>query len=362
MHIGIDARELLGYTTGIGRYLANLCQEWADSTRAKSHRFTLYFPRNPEAGNQFLPLLSANSDQFRTQVIPGSTGSWWEQVTLPPVVNSAKPDVFFSPAYSAPLRVKCPIVVTIPDVSFVARPEWFRWKEGLRRRYLASRAVSRADRILTISNFSKSEIVNWFNIQPERITVIPLAADDCLASANSPEAPEPLILFVGSIFTRRHLPWLISAFARVLTRTPEARLAVIGSNRTYPFEHLRQLSKGLGIDDRVSIDGWVDDKRLASYYGRARVFAFLSEYEGFGLPPLEALAAGQSLVVLDTEVAREIYGEAAIYAVPGDLDSIANAIITGLNRTPRTVDHIIGRYSWRRTAELTLNVIESTAV
>ena len=123
MQIGIDARELLGYTTGIGRYLANLCQEWADSTRAKSHRFTLYIPRQPEAGNQFLPLLSANSDQFRIQVVPGSTGSWWEQVILPPAVNSAKPDVFFSPAYSAPLRVKCPIVVTIPDVSFVARPE-----------------------------------------------------------------------------------------------------------------------------------------------------------------------------------------------------------------------------------------------
>ena len=361
MHIGIDARELLGYTTGIGRYLGNLCYKWAESARGKSHRFTLYTPEEPVAKNQFGRFLCRNNKQFQIQVVPGSKGSWWEQVTLPPVVNSAKPDVFFSPAYSAPLRVKCPIIVTIPDVSFIARPEWFRWKEGFRQRYLASRAVSRANRILTISEFSRTEIATWLNIQPERITVTPLAVDNRLTPAIAPADQDPLILFVGSIFTRRHLPWLLSAFARVLTRVPEAKLAVIGCNRTYPFEHLEQLSKILGIDDRVCIDGWVDDEQLSEYYGRARVFAFLSEYEGFGLPPLEALAAGIPIVVLDTQVAREVYGEAAIYAASGDLENIANSIIKGLNNPSLDADHVLDRYSWTHTANLTLDVIESVA-
>ena len=361
MHIGIDARELLGYTTGIGRYLGNLCHKWAASSRGKSHRFTLYTPEEPVAQKQFSQFLCRNSNQFNIQVVPGSKGSWWEQVTLPPIVNSAKPDVFFSPAYSAPLRVKCPIIVTIPDVSVIAHPEWSRLREGFRQRYITSRAVSRANRILTISEFSKTEIVNWFNVQPERITVTPLAADDRLTPAIPPADHEPLILFVGSIFTRRHLPWLLSAFARVLTRVPDAKLAVIGCNRTYPFEHLDQLSRSLGIDDRVCIDGWVDDEHLSKYYGRARVFAFLSEYEGFGLPPLEALAAGMSIVVLDTQVAREVYGEAAIYAAPGNLENIADSIIRGLNNPPLTADDVLDRYSWTHTADLTLDVIESAA-
>tara|TARA_Y100001949_G_scaffold154961_1_gene142893 strand:- start:1066 stop:2223 length:1158 start_codon:yes stop_codon:yes gene_type:complete len=358
MRIGIDARELLERATGVGRYLENLCRAWAQSARTRNHQFTLYIPAQPESGRQLLPFLKSRDERFEVRLVSGSLGTWWEQVTLPSIVNQAKLDVFFSPAYGAPLRIRAPVVVTIPDVSFAAHPEWFRWREGLRRRWLAARATQCAARILTISEFSKREIVNWFGVNPDHIDVTPLAVDDRLSCPNARVTREPLILFIGSIFTRRHLPWLISAFARAVEREPEARLAIIGSNRSHPVEDLWHLSDLAGVRTRVTIEDWVDDTRLATYYGRARAFAFLSEYEGFGLPPLEALAAGIPIIVLDTPVAREVYGDAATYVAAGNITSIADALVQALSARPTQSPAVLKRYSWARTADVTLDALE----
>ncbi|HJO37143.1 MAG: glycosyltransferase family 1 protein [Vicinamibacterales bacterium] len=364
MRIGIDARELLAHATGVGRYLASLCQAWAESPRTRAHKFTLYSPASiPEDETRF-SFLNSSDPRFQVRVVPGSRGSWWEQMLLPPVVNADPPDVFFSPAYAAPLRLTVPVVLTIADISFASHPEWFRWREGLRRRWLAARSAQRAARILAISQFTRREIVDWLGIDAERIAVTPLAVDGAWAPPTS-SVRDPLVLFVGSIFTRRHLPWLIAAFGRALARVPDARLAIIGANRTYPREDLRTQAADAGLTGRVSVEDWVDDARLAAYYARARVFVFLSDYEGFGLPPLEALTAGVPIVVLDTPVAREVYGDAATYVAPGDLTGIADALVRGLTLTTpacsATAEHLLARYSWAHTANLTLDALERAA-
>ena len=102
----------------------------------------------------------------------------------------------------------------------------------------------------------------------------------------------------------------------------------------------------------------MDDTRLATYYGRARAFAFLSEYEGFGLPPLEALAAGIPIIVLDTPVAREVYGDAATYVAAGNITSIADALVQALSARPTQSPAVLKRYSWARTADVTLDALE----
>ncbi len=137
--IGVDARELLGETTGTGRYLGELARRWAvnaDGTR----QFLLYSPRT-------LPFVEAlGRDAPIRQVIVGSgTGTWWEQTHLRRAVRANPPDVFFAPAYTAPLALRVPLVVTIHDVSFAAHPEWFTPREGARRRLLTRQAARAAD-------------------------------------------------------------------------------------------------------------------------------------------------------------------------------------------------------------------------
>jgi glycosyltransferase involved in cell wall biosynthesis len=175
------------------------------------------------------------------------------------------------------------------------------------------------------------------------------------------------VLFVGSIFNRRRLPDLIAAFAVTLRSVPEARLAIVGDNRTWPIQDLAAIASARGVSGQVAVLNYVSDEELASLYARASVFAFLSEYEGFGLTPLEALSAGVPIVVLDTPVAREIYGDAAEFVPLGDIAATAQAltrfltspgaVAAQLARAPEVLD----RYSWDAAAETTLGLVEGLA-
>src|SRR5262245_10371196 len=136
MRIGIDGRELCGRATGVGRYLAGLLYVWSTGGRACAHEFVLYAPESIA-----LPL---DTRKFRTRVVAGSPGTWWEQVTLPREAKGDTLDVWFAPAYSAPLGLDAPIVAAIHDLSFVAHPEWFGIREGARRRWIVRRTAGAA--------------------------------------------------------------------------------------------------------------------------------------------------------------------------------------------------------------------------
>jgi glycosyltransferase involved in cell wall biosynthesis len=140
---------------------------------------------------------------------------------------------------------------------------------------------------------------------------------------------------------------------------------VIGENRTYPRQDLEALCRASGAGDRIRVRSYVPDAELADAFRRASVFAFLSEYEGFGLPPLEALASGIPPVLLDTPVAREVCGPAARYVPTGDVPAIA-AALTELLRDPdaraAVLDEaagVLSRYSWREAARHTMDALES---
>ena len=292
MRIGIDARELLGHRTGVGRYLAELCTQWRRLPSTGPHRFVLYAPapgRDPSVLGP--PFDTGAPGPFSYREVPGNGGSWWEQTRLATAVSEDAPDVLFAPAYSAPLRVRVPVVLTIHDISFLTHPEWFSWREGLRRRWLTRHAARHATRIIAVSGFTRDEVVTHLRLLPARVSVV---WSGIHGPAPAPGlAREPLVLFVGSIFNRRHIPELIRAFARVSTRVLGARLVLVGDNRSHPREDPTRLAAQAGIAARVAVRAYVDDAELAALYARAMVFVFLSEYEGFGFPPLEAMAAGR---------------------------------------------------------------------
>ena len=367
MRIGIDARELADKPTGVGRYLAGVLEEWAAWPECASHEFVLYAPiardRLPPATEQLVA--GDRGGRMLWRHVPGGSGTWWEQVRLAGSVNHDALDVLLAPAYSAPLAARPPVVLAVHDLSFVARPDWFRAREGLRRRWILRRASRRARRILTISQFSRREIIERLDIPPDRVRVIPLGVRPFRHS--TVDSRESLVLFVGSVFNRRRVPDLIEAFADVVRRHPDARLSIVGENRTYPYQDLPRLVRIAGLTDRVAISSYASDEELGSLYSRARVFVFLSEYEGLGLTPLEALAAGVPPVVLDTPVAREIYGDAARYVERGDVAGTAEAILELLSdeSARRTLVErgrpLLERYTWKRSAQETLSVILEAA-
>lgn len=361
LRIGIDARELLGDRTGVGRYLGELLRRWVRRPDAAARRFILYTPAALE-----IPLPPGTSD---VRIVgPGrGRGTWWEQTSLRRAARADDLDVYFAPAYTAPLGLRAPLAVTIHDISFVAHPEWYRMREGMRRRWLTARAADTARVVLTDSQFSAGEIAHHFHVPAERLRVIP-------PGVTPPPRPEhldppraPYVLFVGSLFNRRRLPDLIAAFAEATEGRARTRLVIAGDNRTWPPLDLPAIAASYGVAGRVDFRSYVDETELAALYAGASVFAFLSEYEGFGLTPLEALAAGVPILVLDTPVAREVYGEAATY-VPADNISATAEALKRLLAAPRGTapglahaPAVLARYCWDEAADRTLAELERIA-
>jgi glycosyltransferase involved in cell wall biosynthesis len=361
MRVGIDARELSGRVTGVGRYLGSLLAEWGRDGSARRHEFVLYSPADLPG-----PL---DARRFATRILGGSGGTYWEQLTLPAAVARDHLDVFFAPAYSAPLRLNMPTVLAIHDVSFAAHPEWFGLREGARRRFVTARAAARARAIVTISEFSRLEIIERLGAAADKVRVIVPGIPEQPALSSQPSAlgAQPSVLYVGSIFTRRHVPDLIRAFAPIGRAHADASLDIVGDDRSYPRQNLAALIDAAGLRPQVRWHEYVSDDRLAALYARARAFAFLSEYEGLGFTPLEALARGVPPVVLDTAVARESCGDAAVYVRCGDQAATTRALETLLfdenarRRVLEAAPKVLARYDWGRAARQTLALLAEAA-
>ena len=366
MRIGIDGRELLNRRTGVGQYLASLCSEWLKLPDNSDFEFIIYTPANSNKLSALgQPFKSVEQGLFRHKSVKGSSGTWWEQALLPDIANRDSLDLFFGPAYSVPLRLTMPSVVTMHDVSFAAHPEWFRWREGTRRRWLAQKTLSKASKVITVSTFSRNEIIRLFNVSTSRIHVVWSGVKARPSQSNI--TANHLVLYVGSLFTRRHLPTLIKAFNKVTTEIQDAKLAIVGENQTYPFQDLKAIIEQEGLRDKIRLADYVSDNELLNLYQRASVFVFLSEYEGFGFTPLEALSAKVPIVVADTPVAREIYGDTALFVNATDISGTAKAIVTLIKdkelRAKQQIraDTHLTRFSWKRSARETLEVLETAA-
>lgn len=370
MRIGIDARELCGRATGVGRYLAGLLTSWSADDRARRHEFVLYAPE---------PIgIPLDARRFPTRTVPGPPGTVWEQLRAPAIAARDHLDVWFWPAYTAPLTLQTPFVVTVHDVSFAAHPEWFGVRDGARRRLITRHAARRAHAVITVSRFSRQQIVEYLDIPEHKIYVVPpgigntaISSDVTAASDSSgfgSVSRDPArVLFVGSILNRRHVVDLIRAFAPMARVHPEASLDIVGENRSHPHEDLPAVIAAEGLIEQVHCHAFVSESRLADLYSRASAFAFLSEYEGLGLTPLEALAAGVPPLVADTSVARETCGEAALYVSLHDLPSITRALTSILFSTETRASilaaapGVLARYDWTRAARETLDIIERSA-
>ena len=268
------------------------------------------------------------------------------------------------------MTVAAPLVLTIHDVSFFAHPEWFSFREGVRRRLLTAWSARRARTVITDTDFSKSEIERFIGVNATSASFRSGIDRHAIDRDGRSGRSRPIVLYVGSLFERRRVDRLIRGVRSASPiACPDAaardRRRESHATRTIDLDSIAPVA---GTRDRITIRSYVDEATLASLYRRASVFAFLSEYEGFGLTPLEALADGVPPVVLDTAVARETCGAAARYVAPSATnDDIAAAIadlLTNVDARQRRAAprrRRADRYDWTRAAAATLSVLEEAA-
>lgn len=361
--VGVDARELQGRPTGTGRYLRSLLRVW---TREGPDRFVAYFngpaPADPVAHHARVRLRPIGEGPARSLV--------WEQLLLPAAARADGIDVFFSPAYTCPLRLHVPRVTTVHDLAYFSCPGDFGLAHALRRRLMVALSLGASRRVLAVSDFTRREIASRFPGVADRVVHVPHGRDDDLAAPPPREEARrrlgvrgPFAITVGSLFNRRCLPELLRAAALLRRRHPTLRLDVVGENRTTPLLDVAGLVRRLGLEAHVRLSGFVDEAGLADRYAAADAAVFLSEYEGFGLPALEAAARGVPLVVSRRPALDEIFGEAALLADPRNEAEIAAALDSLLadpalrrRQAERGLD-LASRHSWTRAAVLTRRVL-----
>jgi glycosyltransferase involved in cell wall biosynthesis len=370
MRIGIDAREMGAKPTGVGRYLSNILYYWIKEF--SHHRYYLYFKDEPE-DNELL-----HFPHVSKRLIPSNTLSfnmYWQQIQLPPQIKKDNIDIFFSPSYSIPLRCNVKRAVTIHDISFEAHPEWFRPKERFSRRFFTKKSARAADIIFTVSQFSKSEIIKYYGIPENKIAVVPNGVDNHFQPVKDKKSLEEFqkkhnitgrtILYAGSIFNRRRLPILMEAFKKVCQEHEDVQLLIAGENRTYPYQNLPALAHKLGINNRTHFFNFVDENTLLLLYNIADIFVYLSEYEGFGIPLLEALACGTPAISSDNSALQEIFSLAAVLIPINEVEELYRAIMRLLNNLRLGSELVENgkklwqKYSYEETARETMHYLEN---
>jgi glycosyltransferase involved in cell wall biosynthesis len=364
--VGIDGRELAGRPTGTGRYLRNLLRHWRDT----GDELLVYFNGPPALD----PVLDHPAVRKRPLGDGCARGLVWQEWLLPGAATADAIDVFFSPAYTCPLRLDRPRVTAVHDLSFFAHPQDFTLLDALRRRALVAASLRASGRVPVCSEFTARELARLFPDLAERAVHIPLGADADLAEA--PPRGEaraalgvsgPLLLAVGAILNRRCVPELLRALLRLRARHPGLVLDLVGENRTHPRLDLESLVSVLDLRANVRLSGFVDDRALALRYAAADAFVSLSEYEGFGLPALEAAAHELPLVVGRPPSLGEIFREAALVVDPRDESAIAHALdrVLGDAGTREALvaagRALAARHSWAETARRTRETLLAAA-
>jgi glycosyltransferase involved in cell wall biosynthesis len=283
----------------------------------------------------------------------GALGHIWEQVLLP--LNLSREATLWSPCNFGPVTVRRQIV-TVHDLAPCDHPEWFSRPYRAWFNLLVPLLTRRARAVTTVSPFTRDRLAHRFGLDPAAVRVLPNGCE--LSAESTPHAPpqteDAYVLAVGSVDPRKNLDGIHRAVARARLRHPTLRLVVTGDASTRVFT--RQPQRASGLD---WFAGQVPDKELASLYAGARCLVYPSFYEGFGLPPLEAMALGTRVVASRLAPIEEVCGPVAVYVDPWDPDDIARGIEHVLDESDheRAAALAEGRaralsYTWGRTAEL----------
>lgn len=345
---------------GISRVIYHLLAELGRD--ARGHSFDVFAPAVPSE-------FRGNSLRFHTSgayTLRPTLRILWEQTVLPQRLAALQPDLVHGLAYALPVGWSGPGVVTIYDLSFLHFPHAFKTANRIYLTASTRATVRRARRVLTISEHARRDIVRLLSVPEERVDVTYPAAEaryrlvaaaDVNAFRLARGLPEAFVFAVGTLEPRKNLVGLLRAYARL--KTPRPPLYVAGGTG-WRFSPIFDTVQQLALQDDVHFLGFVPEDELPLWYNAARLFAFPSLYEGFGLPVLEAMACGTPVITSTAASLPEVAGKAALLVPPEDTDLLAREMERVLDDPQlRTEMRAAGRiqasrFSWRAMTDQTV--------
>jgi glycosyltransferase involved in cell wall biosynthesis len=326
VRIGIDARKLHDF--GIGTYIRNLLRQLS----RLDHNTEFVLLCRPEDG----PQLETLGGNFRAVFETAGNYSLAEQLRIPLTLKRERVTLFHAPHYVLPPLVPCRSIVTIHDCIHLMFPQYLpnRFALGYAKASMAM-AARRANRVLTVSETSKRDIIRFFGTPSEKIDVIYNAFDERFGKNPDEDAVvrvrerfqlhDPFVLYAGNVKPHKNLERLIEAFHLVRSGGLDLKLVLIGDEIS-KYAALRRAVHRHQLHPYVRFLGYLPEETLAIMYRLAGVFVFPSLYEGFGLPPLEAMASGTPVVTSNVSSLPEVTGNAALLVDPYNPQAIADAI------------------------------------
>jgi len=281
-----------------------------------------------------------------------------------------KLDVFFSPTHYLPLYVPCPSAVSILDVSYLHFPNLFKKKDLYQLKLWGRYSIGKANKIITISKSSKSDIIKEYGVSEDRVIVIYPGIKQVLSMENLKKkfgVSNNYILFVGTLQPRKNIVRLIEAFSRLRTKDlglkTDLELLIVGK-KGWMYEDILNAPKKYGVSDNVKFLDSVSDEDLPSFYRNAICFVLPSLYEGFGLPILEAMKYGCPVIISNVSSLPEAGGDAALYFDPENAQDIARKIDQVISdeklreKMREKGYQQVKKFSWEKTARETLKVLQ----
>ena len=371
IRIAIDAHTVGTKLGGNESYAVNLIEALAqiDST----NNYTIYVTTN-EARDRF----SNRWPNFKVRSTLPHTPLIRIPLTLSAELRKNPVDVLHV-QFTAPPFCPCPFVVSIHDLSFEHLPQTFKRRSRTQLRLTVRHSARRAARILSLSEHTRGDIVETYGIESNRIEAIPLAAPDHFCRVNDKRELQRVrhnygiegdyILSVGSIQPRKNLARLIKAYAQLrgdCSADKLPKLVLVGKCAWLYDETLRALDQ-VGVKDSVVLTGYVPESDLPAIYSSALCFVYPSYFEGFGLPPLEAMKCGTPVIVGNQTSLPEVVGDAGLTVDPFDVDAIAGAIRRLMNDSALRAElsqkgqERASTFTWRETARRTLQIYQDVA-
>lgn len=366
MKIGIDARAAKWYRgTGIGTYTHQLINSMNNID--KINKYMLFMPEGSNCNINF-------KNNFKIKNINQNvSGNFWDEISIPNILKNSNIELYHVPqnGIGLPKCKDCPFIITLHDVIPYKMPE------TVGKKYLKifldeiPEIISLCDGIITVSNYSKKDIVKTLNFPEEKIFVTYLAAENIYIPLNKDlckkeiskyySIEEDYILYIGGFSPRKNIIGLIEAFSKLLSFYKKDIKLVIAGNKGISYPIYKKRAQDLHIEDKVIFPGFIPMKHLPKLYNAASVFAYPSFYEGFGLPPLEAMACGTPVVASNITSVPEVVGDAALTVNPHDVDEIFKSLYNILtNKDLRENLRFKGianssKLNWNNTAKATLN-------
>ncbi|MCK4891349.1 MAG: glycosyltransferase family 4 protein [Candidatus Pacebacteria bacterium] len=373
MKIGIDARSLEFSNTGVGRYLSNLLKFWK---KEKSNQFVLYF-KNKTPNDELI-----DSDNFEKVLLKNplgfSSNFFFQHFLLSYALKRDKIDFFFSPFYLKPIY--CPVrsSISLHDISYEVHPEWFDFKSQFILKKLSKFSAKTADKIFTVSDYSKSEIIKYYHIGSDKITVTNLAPDNSFHKIENLDKIRDIkekygikkkyIFCVGTIFSRRRIPEIVEAFEKILNKHRDYQLLIVGKNVTYPFidiDNKIEMTNNKFKEKKIIHLDFVSEEELLIFYSSCDFIVYLSDYEGFGLPVIEAQFFGKPVITSYNSSLVEVGGDSVEFVKENTAEEVQKSIERIISDEDYK-NELIGkgsenlkRFSWEKCAKETLNRVLS---